>query len=446
MQPTLDQRFADAMGQLLGPDFPTDIGLAVSGGGDSMAMLYLAHNWTHRWGVRLWVVTVDHGLRADSAAEAAMVARTSAMLGWPHATLRWQWDGAGNKMDAARRARLDLIGRWCGTLRHVLMAHNADDVAETFVMRLARGSGVDGLSAMAAQREIAGGDAGPLDITGARPPARHPEEAPGFTVVRPCMDMARDDLRHYLRVLRGEWVEDPSNDDPAYDRARVRAARDVMAGVGLTPDTLTATARRMARARDALRGLAAQHWDASGHEDRRTGTVRLARGGFAAAPRDTQMRLLAAALQYVASADYRPREDALEAVLDRLLAGGAGTLHGCALRTDPDSLLILREAQAITTTETRVGDGRLWDRRWRVFHKDFRGLPIRALGDEGWRLLPAPRAAAAPPHATAITLPAIWDNGRPVACDALDLGPGDTTRLCPQGRLGMDLRQFLVSH
>ena len=99
------------MGQCLGPDFPTDIGLAVSGGGDSMAMLHLAAGWARVYGVRLRVVTVDHGLRAESAAEAAMVAEEARSLGLPHSTLRWTgWDGQGNLQDAARAARRDLIG------------------------------------------------------------------------------------------------------------------------------------------------------------------------------------------------------------------------------------------------------------------------------------------------------------------------------------------------
>lgn len=446
MQATLDQRFAAAMGQLLGPDFPGDIGLAVSGGGDSMAMLYLAHNWTHHWGVRLWVVTVDHGLRAESAAEAAMVAQTCAMLGWPHATLRWHWDGQGNVMDAARRARLDLIGRWSGRLRHVLMAHTADDVAETFVMRLARGSGVDGLAAMAARRDIVAQATGPLDMTGARPPAGDGAGDGGFTVIRPCLDMARDDLRHYLRVLRGTWVEDPTNDNPAYDRARVRAARAALSALGLTPDTLTATAQRMARARAALQARAVQVWDSIGTADATTGTLRFARDGFVATERDTQMRLLAAALQFIATAAYRPREDALTALLDRVLAGGAGSLHGCLARMDRDSLHLQREPQALLGCEAPVDPAAAWDERWRVFHKDFSGMTVRALGDAGWSLLSAPQRAAGPPHAIAITLPAIWDRDRLMACDALGVGPGGTTRLCPFGRDMLDLRQFLVSH
>ena len=150
-----EQRFADSMGALLRPDFPEEIALAVSGGGDSMAMLYLAHNWTRIYGLRLSVVTVNHGLRPEAAEEAAMVAAECAALGWPHATLRWNWDGRGNVQDAARNARLDLIDGWRGTIRFVLMAHTLDDLAETFFMRLARGSGVEGLSAMSARREVA---------------------------------------------------------------------------------------------------------------------------------------------------------------------------------------------------------------------------------------------------------------------------------------------------
>jgi tRNA(Ile)-lysidine synthase len=92
-------------------------------------------------GVGLWVVTVDHGLRPESAEEAAMVAAECAALGHPHATLRWRWDGQGNLQDAARRARLALIDRWRRGIEHVLMAHTPDDVAETFLMRLARDRG-----------------------------------------------------------------------------------------------------------------------------------------------------------------------------------------------------------------------------------------------------------------------------------------------------------------
>lgn len=445
MTPSLDQRFADAMGAALGPEFPADIGLAVSGGGDSMAMLTLAHNWTHRWGVRLWVVTVDHGLRPEAAAEAALVRDTCAELGWPHATLRWHWDGQGNLMDAARRGRLSLIGRWRGGLPAVLFAHTRDDVAETFLMRLARGSGVDGLSAMAPVRGIR--DAAPPapltedECCGNRPPGI---AADGFRVVRPCLDMGREELRHYLRVLKGRWVDDPSNEDPHYDRARVRKLLAELAPQGLGTETLAATAGRMSRAREALRARAVAAWHSCGREGV-AGDLILERDAFAALEADTRMRLLAAALQYVSSAEYRPRAAQLEALLDRLDAGAGGTLHGAELRCDRAEIRILREYAAVAGLRRAVTEGGLWDGRWRVSHPTPSGLEIRALGEDGWRQS-AERRAGGPPHAVARALPAIWDGDRLVACDALGIGPGGTTRLCPGGIEGQSYPAFLLSH
>src|SRR6056297_1647345 len=318
------------MGQLIGPAFPSDIALAVSGGGDSMAMLTLAHNWTRVWGVRLWVVTVDHGLRPESVSEATMVAEECAVLGWPHAVLTWHWDGQGNVMDAARRARLDLIDRWRGNVRHVLMAHTRDDVAETLLMRLLRGAGVEGLSAMAPRQEVFPDGTSRGEIAGDLPP---PGGGAGFNLIRPCLDMRRAELRHYLSVLRGRWVDDPTNVDPAYDRARLRA---LIHEAGLDVDALADTANAMARSRNALRARAAQVWQQIGREDTGTGELSFVRDGFAAVERDTQMRLLAKGLQYVATAPHRPRGPAVEGLLDRVLSGGCGTLHGCDVRMERD--------------------------------------------------------------------------------------------------------------
>lgn len=504
---SLEQRFAGAMGALLGPDFPSDIGLAVSGGGDSMAMLTLAHNWSHVWGVRLWVCTVDHGFRPEAAAEAAMVAEDCAALGHPHAVLRWHWDGTGNKMDAARRGRLALIDAWRGTLRQVLMAHTRDDVAETFLMRLARGSGVEGLSAMQAARPVtlSGGTADPEDYDGTLPP-RHetimggPGRSGSFRIVRPCLDMTRAELRHYLTVLKGRWVEDPSNDDPAYDRVKMRKAQQTLDALGLDAATLAATAGRMARAGEALRTRALQVWRNIGQEGRvdlasarvtgrtapsaagrpiaaavpadgspvaapvpadggataapgaSTGEILFDRAGFEAVERDTQLRLLAAALQYVATAEYRPRADALEGLLDRLLGGGGGTLHGCEAVTERDRLRVFREYKAVADARLSFGPGdgrvRLWDGRWHLSAQAFNGRPgleIRALGVDGWAQV-SEKPENAPPFRSARSLPALWQGDTLLACDAMGVGPRPTTRLWPMGREMHSFAQFLMTH
>ncbi|MFZ7092267.1 tRNA lysidine(34) synthetase TilS [Primorskyibacter sp. 2E233] len=443
---SLDQRFAEAMGQLLGPDFPTDIALAVSGGGDSMAMLTLAHNWAHRWGVRIWVVTVDHGLRHESAEEAAVVARECAALGHPHATLRWHWDGQGNKLDAARRARLDLIDRWRGDIGHVLMAHTRDDLAETFLMRLRRGSGVEGLSAMRAKRRVAVGQRPAIadeDCTGARPPSTGARQ-PGFSVLRPCLDMSRDALRHYLRVLKGTWVDDPSNDDPSYDRARIRQLLTVLEGEGMDKDSLAATARRLRDERQALMMRAAQVWQEIG-QDHPDGSLSFAPDWHGQVETATQRRLLSAALQYVSAADYGPRADALEALRDRLVSGGTGTLHGCEAAIVKGRLTIFREYAAVQAKISEAGKDTLWDNKWLVSLPGSKGLTIRALGEDGWRQV-RDKPQGAPAHRVGLALPAVWEGDDLIVCDLLGVGPGGTTAFSPQGQSGFDFKAFLLSH
>ena len=444
----LAQRFAEAMGQLLGPDFPSDLGLAVSGGGDSMAMLYLAHNWTREYGVRLWVVTVDHGLRAESAAEADLVAEECAALGWPHATMRWHWDGAGNVQDAARRARLSLIDQWRGSLRHVLIAHTRDDQAETVLMRLARGSGVDGLSGMRAARDVvphggATSDLAPDDMQGRVPPRG--EGGSGYQVVRPCLDFERAELRHYLTVLKGRWVDDPSNENRDYDRVRIRHLLKLMGEEGITTTVLADTARHMARARD---GLTARLIDAvrSLTSDAPLGQVRIERDGFAALDEETRLRLLTAGLRYVSGAEYRPRLSSSEALLRQVLSGGGGTLHGAEVLVEKTHLRIIRELAAVT--DVAKSPVALWDGQWRLLDPDGvlpEDAQFRALGEDGWRQI-ADRSRISIPFRAALALPSVWSGQTLLACPAIGFGPHLEACRFVLGRPDTGIEAFCLSH
>ena len=405
----LQGHFADRMGDLLGPDFPEEIGLAVSGGGDSMAMLTLAHNWTRDFGVRLRVVTVDHGLRAESAEEAAFVARECAAMGHPHATLKWQgWEGRGNLQEAARAARLRLIEGWRGSVRHVLMAHTADDQAETFLMRLARGSGVDGLSGMAARRFVPGA-AGADD---------------GFWLIRPLLDARRADLRHFLTVLKGAWVEDPSNQDRRFDRVRMRQALDLLAPLGLDVPGLAATAVRMGRAREALWQRTRQAAAKVVRQER--GDLLFDRDGMMALEAETRLRLLAAGLQYVAARDYRPRAAALEAAAERVLSGGTATLHGCLMRAEKADLRICRELAALAGVEAPVGA--LWDGRVRICGAGLAHCTVRALGEAGAAQLETRPEGL--PHASLVAQPAVFDGAALVAFGPAGHGPSHDIEWC----------------
>lgn len=424
----LDMRFAEAMGQLIGPSFPSDIGLAVSGGGDSMAMLTLAHNWSRVWGVRLWVATVDHGLRGESPAEAAMVAQICDERGLGHATLPWHWDGQGNVMDAARQARLHLINQWRGCLSHVLMAHTKDDVAETFLMRLKRGSGVDGLAAMAPKRrvELPGPREAMAKFSGTLPPRNQPSQSTPssldrFDVIRPCLDMKREELRHYLRVLKGCWVDDPTNENDAYDRARIRKMLPLLETEGLGVDVLAATALRLTRAKDALRNSTQVAVECCVSLETSTGDVFIARDAFAALDLEIQLRLLAGVLQNISGEAYRPRLRPLEDLLERLLSGGGATLGGCEARALGAQIRVWRELSAVKDVVQIAEPGMIWDERWQLTGTPPIGATIRALGQSGWEQLPT-KPKAAPPHASARSLPSVWQGDTLVACPALGFG------------------------
>nr|WP_207186918.1 tRNA lysidine(34) synthetase TilS [Rhodovulum imhoffii] len=382
---------------------PAHLGVAVSGGGDSLALLLLLREATPE--TRLHAVTVDHDLRPESAEEAACVGRICAGLGVVHRVLRWQgWDGQGNLQDAARRARYGLIRDWArGTgLTAVALGHTADDQAETLLLRLARGSGVDGLSAMAAQRDHG-----------------------GLAWLRPMLTLRRADLRLYLQDRGQVWIDDPSNEDARFDRVRARRLMEAMTPLGLTAGGLIATAGRMSMAREALDWLA-DHAAHAMTPDRGDVVVDLAAlSGF---PRETRLRLLAEGLCYVSSAIYRPRFSALEAADRSVTEGRAHTLHGVLMRPCKAGVRLIREYNAVR--EVRAVPGRLWDRRWRLKGPPVQGLEVRALGEsglavcEGWRETGLPRESL-------LASPALWAGGQLVAAPLAGLENGWQAALEP---------------
>jgi tRNA(Ile)-lysidine synthase len=362
----------------LGPvDHP--LGLAVSGGGDSVALLLLALDA----GLQVRAVTVDHGLRPEAAAEAAWVGRLCAGLGVPHDTLQWQgWDGAGNLQDQARRARLSLIADWARAagLGAVALGHTQDDQAETVLMRLARRAGVDGLSAMSAKRR-----------------------AQGMIWLRPLLSVSRDDLRAYLRARGQEWIDDPSNDALRFDRVKARRALVHLAPLGITPAVLAGVADQMRMARSAL----GHQTEAAARQIARIegGDVVMDRAGFQGLPDEIRRRLLVGALGWVGSADYGPRAASVQSLLTAVAAGQGGTLAGCRISLRARALRVAREWQAVRGMV--AAPGQLWDRRWQVSGPDFNGLDVRALGEAGlsavgdWRTSGLPRASL-------LASPAVW--------------------------------------
>lgn len=436
---TLAERFAQAMRHLLPDGPPAALGIAVSGGGDSTALLYLAADWAKESGTALWVVTIDHGLRPAAKIEAAQVAVQCADLGLPHATLAWAgWDGQGNLQDAARRARHGLIDHWRGGVGHILLGHTAEDQAETVMLRLARGSGVDGLSGIAPTSHIRTPPAiRPVAVNGDGPPISVGRQ-PGFTLLRPLLGEHRAVLRDELKRRGVMWAEDPSNDDDRFDRVRARRMLASAAPLGIDVSGLTETAARMARARRALELVVQAAALELCTEDQ--GDVVIDRAGLATLDDETRLRLMAHSLCWVASTDYRPRLNALERLVGQVLDGTPGTLHGCRIGVGAERIRVHREWKAVAETSTPVGA--VWDHRWRLAGDDLEGLEVRALGEIGLNQID-PEARKRRPRASLEAAPGIWDGDTLVAAPLIDWGaPAAAVLNPPRG----PFTQSIISH
>jgi tRNA(Ile)-lysidine synthase len=208
--------------------------LAVSGGPDSTALLYLAARWRDglRKAPKLVAVTVDHGLRKESASEARAVARLCRKLNVPHRTLRWRGTKPKSGLqEAARHARYALLAAEASRhdARHVLTAHTLDDQAETILFRLARGTGLSGVIAMARESELS-----------------------GVTIVRPLLEVPKARLLATLSRAKIPFADDPSNRDPRFTRPRLREIMPLLEKEGLSARRLSLFAGRVRRAEAAL--------------------------------------------------------------------------------------------------------------------------------------------------------------------------------------------------
>ena len=276
----------------------TKLAIAVSGGPDSMALLSLAAASKN---VPIIAFTVDHGLRAEAKAEAEMVANWCVGQGISHQTLLWEHNGVeGNLQANAREARYQLL---CDAAKkagasHLAVAHTLEDQAETLLLRLMRGSGVDGLSAMSALVE------------------KHE-----MAIIRPLLGVQKARLLEHLAEADVPFAQDPSNQDQAFDRVRARA---LMAELPLDAGRLVRTASLMASEREALDWAARQAW---------AGAVTLSDFGYATLaleelPQALAMRLLRRALRLFSAQTYPPDYDALQ----RLYLGEQHTLAGVQFR------------------------------------------------------------------------------------------------------------------
>lgn len=374
-----------------------------------MALMHLLARWRDQIAgaaPQMIVATVDHGMRARSAEDARFVACAAADAGFRHQVLTWK-DVKPTRavQEAAREARYRLLADFASctaeTPSAVVTAHHRDDQAETLLMRLARGSGLDGLSAMAPRAPIARGSA--------------------VTLLRPLLGVPKERLVATLRARGRRWVEDPSNEDTTFERVRLRRARAALAEIGLDNERLALSATRLRRARKALQAAAAELLAATA--DLHGGAyASLERPRFEAAPEELRLRVLACLVHATGGAAPRPRLVELEDLLDRLSGPGArgGTLGGCIITATAREIAIFREPgrEGIERRHLHPGEEVVWDGRFRVTLSRAVGadLEVRALEAEiAAKLRARHEALGAFPARAVQTLPSFWRNDELVA-------------------------------
>lgn len=357
------------------------VGVALSGGGDSVALLHLCL----AAGLPVEAVTVDHALRPESGAEAVAVAASCAALGLRHEVRVWSHGVVGgNLMDQARMARMALIGDWARSrgIGVVALGHTRDDQAETFLMGLGRAAGIDGLAGM-----------------------RRDWRVEGLRLVRPLLDAGRQDLRDWLRSRGVTWIDDPTNENDRFTRVKARRVLAALGPLGITDAGLATVAGHLAQVKAALDVQVAA---SAARLVREEAGALVIDPAVQAEPGEVRRRLIVAALVWLSGADHAPRADAVARLEAAMREGRDATLWGCRWRGGR----LMREPKAVAG---RVGglDG-LWDGRWVLEGPAAPGAEVRALGTEGLRACPDWRATGLAREVLAVT-PAIWSGERLIA-------------------------------
>jgi tRNA(Ile)-lysidine synthase len=387
----------------------------------------LAARWRAELGLalKLSVLTVDHGLRASSREEAELVGRMASALGLPHAILTWEGKEPHSRslQARARAARYDLMVAYCHEhdIPVLVTAHHLDDQAETFLMRLKRGSGLDGLAAIPERGAWA-----------------------GITVLRPLLDVPKARLVATLDEAGIAFVSDPSNVDPRFERARVRVSSEALERLGLTPEALALSARRLRRAREAL-DHAAQGFLAAHSETSEAGYALIDREALASAPQEIALRALSQLIGAVGGGETPLRLAKLEALLAAVeeTPDKVHTLGRCRLEPISERLGIFREVRGRGLPVARLlpGERTLWDNRFRIElgANEPEPITVRALGESGLRELRDRSALPLSlPRLAGRTLPSCWRGEVLLGVPMLGGGRG-------REAIGLDCRAIFVS-
>jgi tRNA(Ile)-lysidine synthase len=333
------------------------LGIAISGGADSLALVYLAHTWARAQGKKIIALTVDHKLRPESTQEAISVQHLMHTWEVEHHILTWEGPKPSTRLqEQARQARYNLLEAFCYEcgIPLLLMGHHQADQEETALMRLRQGTNLLGLAAMR-----------PLTYT------------QRCQVVRPFLNTHPDRLRATLKAVQIPWIEDPSNHNPHYERTRWRTKKIPQI---LSSSTLQSLRTHLER---WVRGYLKRH----GHHSS-FGSLTLEKEALLALPPEFQVLLLSYILRGLGVKKYPPSLQTLEGLLTRLKQKDfkAVTAQGLRLSATRGTFLFVREYRAITHEHDIIAPSKhfVWDGRFLIHPSPEIKGAIRAIGEKGW--------------------------------------------------------------
>ncbi len=308
----MNQKFIDFIGNFVGHR----VAVAVSGGVDSVTLLH----WLVAANIDVIALHVNHHLRPAADTEAAYVRDLCARLGVPCHVFDWAGDKPTTGLEAAARAaRYTMMTDFCheNDIDCIMIAHQADDQIETFLMNLARGSGLTGLAAMRRQSIMN-----------------------GIRIVRPLLDVYRCELVEYCDANGIKYFHDEMNDDAHYTRVKIRQNRHLLSQrLGISDDRILLAIQNLGRARDAIVATVSEMIDSVMFDD-----FALFSDSFLFdQAADIRLKFIGTLVQKIGGDDYQPRLKSLRNALDKLSSDGIFTLGHCTLRRHGGKILIVRE-------------------------------------------------------------------------------------------------------
>ena len=344
--PLADSRVCDLFSRYVNHD---RIALAVSGGRDSMALMYLVYRWKAHLALNIdiEVLTVNHNLRKAAEDECRFVHKITENYGFRHTVLSWKHGHIDTSIqEKARKARYKLMLDYVRgeNINTILTAHTSDDNIETFIMRLAKGSGIDGLKSI---NEIRYED--------------------GIQIQRPLLSLSRSLTTKILRSTGNEWVDDPTNDDESFERVKIRNNISSLSTFNISSNNLTKTIQRLARTHESI-----SYFTNSVSEK----LVELSELGHADIdfdklsnyPEEIILRVIAKALTDINGGTVSL--SSLEAVIaDLIKTGRSKTLNGCQIIPKKNKYVIVRENRGIRPVEIKINERISWDGRFDVHLK-----------------------------------------------------------------------------